>query len=225
MSQHPDLPNDPSQQSGQPDPGYQQPYGQPVQPYGQPVQPYGQPDQQYGGYPPQPGQPYPGQPYGQSDYSQAGYPPAPYQQGNFGEPSLDQPWYGISFIPAVKRVFAKYARFDGRASRSEYWWWALATGVTFTVLTILATGIGIATSTDGGQTPGVGSVPIFIIIGLLGLALIVPNIAVTMRRLHDGNFTGWLVLLTLIPSLGSLILLILCVMPSTPAGARFDRRS
>jgi len=41
--------------------------------------------------------------------------------------ALDMPYYGIGFIDAIKRGFRKYATFSGRASRSEYWWWALFT--------------------------------------------------------------------------------------------------
>ena len=49
-----------------------------------------------------------------------------------------------------------------------------------------------------------------------------PTIALTVRRLHDVGYTGWLVLLGLIPSVGSLILLIFAVLPSSPAGAKYD---
>ena len=49
-----------------------------------------------------------------------------------------------------------------------------------------------------------------------------PSIAISVRRLHDGNFSGFLYLLHLIPYLGSLIVLILTILPSNPFGARFD---
>ena len=49
-------------------------------------------------------------------------------------PPLDWPHYGIGFVPAVKRGFQKYATFTGRASRSEFWWWALANAIVGTVL-------------------------------------------------------------------------------------------
>ncbi|WP_016995948.1 DUF805 domain-containing protein [Kocuria atrinae] len=55
------------------------------------------------------------------------------------------------------------------------------------------------------------------------LAHIIPSIALAVRRLHDANMSGFLYLLILIPFLGSLILLVFFVLPSNPAGARFDR--
>jgi uncharacterized membrane protein YhaH (DUF805 family) len=150
----------------------------------------------------------------------------PYQQPGLptgAEPTLDQPYYAITPIAAVKRAFSKYARFDGRASRGEYWWWTLIIGGAFFVLSIAASVLGVSSSPDGGRTPGTAAVPLLIILGIAGLAVIVPNLALLVRRLHDAGFSGWLALLTLIPSVGGLILLVLAALPSSPAGARFDR--
>jgi uncharacterized membrane protein YhaH (DUF805 family) len=58
---------------------------------------------------------------------------------------------------------------------------------------------------------------------LFGLATLVPSIAISVRRLHDGNFSGWLYLLILIPILGALAIIVLMLLPSNPAGARFDK--
>ena len=60
-----------------------------------------------------------------------------------------RPYYGIGFVDAVKRGFKKYATFTGRASRSEYWWWALFTFTGYLVLGLLAFALGTATSRDG----------------------------------------------------------------------------
>ncbi|MCW2811346.1 MAG: hypothetical protein JWP61_1804 [Friedmanniella sp.] len=209
-------------QPSPPEPAYGSPYGRPEPAYGSA---YGQPEAQPGGYDPQTSvQPGYGQPgYGPPGYGQPGYGPGGYTP-MAGEPaSLDLPWYGISFVPAVKRVFQKYARFDGRASRGEYWWWALASGVVFSVVGLIAGVLGAATSPDGGSTPGAGFTVIFGLFGLVWLAIIVPALAVMVRRLHDAGFSGWMALLLLIPSLGGLIVAVLCVLPSNPTGARFDR--
>jgi len=56
-----------------------------------------------------------------------------------------------------------------------------------------------------------------------GLATFIPSLALTVRRLHDGNFSGWLVLLALVPFLGALALLVMTILPSNPAGQRFDQ--
>jgi uncharacterized membrane protein YhaH (DUF805 family) len=137
-------------------------------------------------------------------------------------PPLEWPHYGISFRGAIVRGFRKYATFAGRASRSEYWWWTLFIAVVVFVLALPAAVIGIQTSPDGGRTPGLPAVPLLVLLTLFYLAVLVPSIAVTVRRLHDGGYSGWLVLLGLIPSVGGLILLIFALLPPSPAGAKYD---
>ena len=137
-------------------------------------------------------------------------------------PPLEQPHYGIGFGGAIRRGFAKYATFAGRASRSEYWWWTLFTTVVFLALGIPALVLGVSNSPDGGQTPGPAGVPFLVAMGLFYLAVLVPSIAVTVRRLHDAGYSGWLVLLALIPSIGGLIVLVFTLLPSSPNGARYD---
>ncbi|MFK0004243.1 DUF805 domain-containing protein [Paenarthrobacter sp. NPDC090520] len=141
-----------------------------------------------------------------------------------GEPPLWAPYYGAPIGAAVQRFFKKYTAFTGRASRSEYWWWALVAAVVGFVLNLLTTILGAAGATvsNGTSVPGPGAVVGFILIAVWGLATIVPSIALTVRRLHDGNFSGWLVLLVLVPFLGALAVLVLTLLPSNPAGQRFD---
>jgi uncharacterized membrane protein YhaH (DUF805 family) len=91
----------------------------------------------------------------------------------------------MTFFDAIKTCYSKYADFDGCASRSEYWWYML-----FTVLA------SIAFSTVNEM-----------LYGLFALANLLPSIAVTARRLHDTDRSGWLQLLVLIPLVGALILL------------------
>jgi uncharacterized membrane protein YhaH (DUF805 family) len=136
------------------------------------------------------------------------------------EPPLDWPWYGIGFVDATKRVFKKYATFEGRASRGEYWWWVLFTSIVFFVLYGLGIGIGIATIRPNGQM-GPAAIPLFVLVVLVGLAVIVPSIAVAVRRLHDAGYSGWFYLLALIPSIGGIILLVLCAMPTSPQAPKY----
>ena len=56
------------------------------------------------------------------------------------------------------------------------------------------------------------------------LGLVVPSIAITVRRLHDGGFSGLLYLINFVPYIGSLAILVLTILPSKPEGARYDRR-
>jgi uncharacterized membrane protein YhaH (DUF805 family) len=152
----------------------------------------------------------------------ASYQPQPSAATAPAAPPLELPHYGIGFIDAIKRGFKKYATFAGRASRSEYWWWTLFTFLTYTVLGLLAYIVGIATSRDGGRTPGVLVVPLIILFAVFALGIIVPTLALTVRRLHDGGYSGLLALLFLVPYLGGLIIMIFALMPSSPAGAKYD---
>ena len=139
--------------------------------------------------------------------------------------SLDQPYYGIGPVAAVKRFFQKYATFSGRASRSEYWWTYLALSLAYLVLGIAAGVIGATTSTVdayGERQPGVAFAIPLVLIFLVALVTIVPGIAVAVRRLHDANFSGFLYFLHAVPYIGSFVLLILAIMPSNPVGARYD---
>jgi uncharacterized membrane protein YhaH (DUF805 family) len=97
----------------------------------------------------------------------------------------------------------KYATFSGRARRKEFWMFFLALFVVNAVLGSLS----------GGDVTS----PFYMISGLFGLATLLPFIAVTVRRLHDQDKTGLLALLMLIPLLGSIILLIMCI-PAGTAG-------
>lgn len=138
---------------------------------------------------------------------------------------LSQPLYGASFIQAIKRFFAKYATFSGRASRSEYWWLALAFVIVYAVLGGILALVLVTTGEPqpSGGVRGTGpEIVVLVLIGAFFLGIIIPSIAVTVRRLHDANFSGWLYLLHLIPYVGSLIIFILTLLPSKPEGARFD---
>lgn len=142
--------------------------------------------------------------------------------------SVADPLYGASLRQAITRFFRKYATFSGRASRSEYWWWQLATTVVYLVLAGSTVAIGVA----GGELDTGNAVfslgPAFnvgvTLLAVWALATLVPQIALAVRRLHDTNLSGWFVLLRLIPSVGDIVLLVLTIQPSNPAGARYDRR-
>lgn len=140
-------------------------------------------------------------------------------------PPLDQPYYGAPLSAAVRRFFAKYATFTGRASRSEYWWWWLVAAVVNFVLQILAlvTG-GLKAGSDGAVVVGTGLGIVFLVLVIIwGLGTIVPGIAVLVRRLHDSNHSGFWVFIGLVPLVGGLILFIFTLLGPNPEGARFDR--
>lgn len=144
-----------------------------------------------------------------------------YRPGVSGpDTALDQPYYGISFWPGIKRYWQKYATFTGRASRSEFWWAYLGNGIIFLVLYLALLIPGIVISGNGGSAAlmVIGS----ILVGLFGLAVIIPTFAILWRRLHDTNLAGPFALLTLVPSLGGIWGLVTGFLPPNPVGARFD---
>lgn len=91
----------------------------------------------------------------------------------------------------------KYAQFNGRARRAELWWFALVNLVIFWVLA------GLAFVLDGGL-----SAIFWFLYIVFWLATIVPSIAVGVRRLHDTNKSGAMLLLVLIPFVGGIIILV-----------------
>lgn len=104
----------------------------------------------------------------------------------------------VSFGDAVKRALTvNYCNFNGRSSRSEYWWYVLATFIFGMVL-------GVILGVIFGSESTIGS----IVNGVVGLALFLPGLGLCVRRLHDIGKSGWLVLLGLIPLVGAIILII-----------------
>ncbi|MBG0738407.1 DUF805 domain-containing protein [Paeniglutamicibacter antarcticus] len=87
---------------------------------------------------------------------------------------------------------------------------------------VIAGGAGATVAADGTSVPGPGFGVVAAIIGLWGLATLIPGLALLSRRLHDGNFSAWFILLGLVPFLGAIALLVMVLMPSNPQGHRFD---
>lgn len=105
----------------------------------------------------------------------------------------------MSFPDAVRTALSKYATFSGRARRSEYWWFTL-----FTVTVYIATSI-------------IDAVIGKDIVTLLAyLALLLPGLAVTVRRLHDTSRSGWWILIGIVPLVGAIVLIVFQVQDSHP---------
>lgn len=128
----------------------------------------------------------------------------------------------MNFGQAIKTVFSKYAVFEGRATRPEYWWWYLFVSLVNIVLSVIAiAALGPALRVDTMSTD-----PIYFIMGSMGalffyylvtLALIIPTLAVLVRRLRDTGRKAWYLLLVLVPVAGYVTLFVITVLPSKDA--------
>lgn len=104
-----------------------------------------------------------------------------------------------NFVTVVSK---KYACFEGRASQGEFWRFFLVLFVVNLIFSFI---------------PYVGA----FLSGIWGLAMLIPMLAITTRRLHDTGKSGWLQLLYLVPLVGGLIVLILCIPAGNPADNKY----
>lgn len=125
--------------------------------------------------------------------------------------NIQNPSRSLSFGEAVKTCFNKYVTFSGRARRSEYWYFYLFN----TICGFVALGIDMALGTFSWED-GMG-----IVYGIYALAVLLPGLAVTFRRLHDTNRSAWWLLIGIIPLLGAIVLLVFLVQDSKPETNRF----
>jgi uncharacterized membrane protein YhaH (DUF805 family) len=117
----------------------------------------------------------------------------------------------VSFAEAVRSVLSSYATFSGRARRSEFWWFAL-----FMLLVGIVTGILDAVLGTRAGDSGIGIINL-----VASLALLLPNLAVSVRRLHDTGRSGWWILIGLIPVIGTITLLVFFVIDSQQGSNKY----
>ncbi|WP_353808742.1 DUF805 domain-containing protein [Agromyces sp. SYSU T00194] len=112
----------------------------------------------------------------------------------------------MSFGESIQTVLRKYAEFRGRATRPEYWWWVLflvLVGAGLNVLNVIRLDDGVLLGSILG--------------GLWGLAVLLPNLAVTVRRLRDAGY-GWGHLFwLLLPVAGLIVLIVMTAQPTKSA--------
>jgi len=102
----------------------------------------------------------------------------------------------MNFVQAVQVCLRKYVDFEGRASRPEFWWFALFQLIVMVVAAML------------GQT----------VYTIVALGLVLPSLGVGARRLHDIGKSGWFLLLHLLPIIGILVLIYFWVQPTQAEG-------
>jgi uncharacterized membrane protein YhaH (DUF805 family) len=111
----------------------------------------------------------------------------------------------MSITDAVTTCLTKYVDFSGRARRSEYWWFALALFVVSLVVSLFGSVVHART----------------ILSDLFSLAVFLPSLAVSVRRLHDTDRSGWWYLLVLIPVVGWIILIVFMCLDSGRGANRY----
>lgn len=112
-------------------------------------------------------------------------------------------------ITAYKRaVFENYANFSGRLSVPGYWWYFLANFLIVVALQILAQ----------------ASSAFFFLALVYGLAVFIPGLAAAVRRLHDTGTTGWLMLISLIPFIGFVVLIVFLARAGDDGSNRYGPR-
>lgn len=118
----------------------------------------------------------------------------------------------MGFQDAVRKALSNYANFSGRARRSEYWWFFLFVLLGNAILGLIDAAL-FGTAPDGS--------PVSLLGGIFSLAMLLPNLAVGARRLHDIDRTGWWLLIALVPVLGALVLIFFFVQRGTDGPNRF----
>jgi uncharacterized membrane protein YhaH (DUF805 family) len=122
-------------------------------------------------------------------------------------------------VTSVRTCFTKYATFDGRATRSEFWWFYLFTVIVIGVLYVFP----FFFSVLAGVSRDTGIAPLFSIMSLISnlalfaasVAVVIPLLAAGCRRLHDRGQSGWLQMLLLVPC-GSIVLIVFWILEGNP---------
>lgn len=138
-------------------------------------------------------------------------------------------------IQAIKSAFVNQFDFKGRSSRSEYWYFqlfgavvSLAISIPFLICIIIfaATMTGISTSMyddyylSSASLIGMGSITVSMVIymvmflGIVSGVLLIPSVALTIRRLHDTGKSGWFYFLAFIPYAGAIVMLVFTILES-----------
>ncbi len=112
----------------------------------------------------------------------------------------------MTFTQAITSGFKNYVNFSGRACRSEFWFWQLFIVLASIVAVILDSII---------QTPNQ------VFASLFGLATVIPDLAVMVRRMHDTDFRGWWLLLGFVPLIGMIVLIVWWCLEGTRGYNRF----
>lgn len=116
----------------------------------------------------------------------------------------------------ARGVTSRYATFKGRARRKEFWSFTLFSILSLIVLCLIAYGIDVAAGNLPADEEANGPMLLPLVIGIWALAILIPSISVTVRRVHDLGITGWLAILCFLPYLGWMATLVIGLIPGQP---------
>lgn len=113
------------------------------------------------------------------------------------------------------KVLKQYVDFSGRARRTEYWMFTLFNTIILIVLGFIDRALGFGSFSSSTSNGVAFSAGIGLLGGLYSLAVLLPSLGVSVRRLHDTNRSGWWLLIGLIPLVGAIVLLVFFVLEGT----------
>jgi uncharacterized membrane protein YhaH (DUF805 family) len=117
----------------------------------------------------------------------------------------------MTFSQAIASGFQNYVVFNGRATRSAFWYFYLFTALVGVAISVVERAIGSSDVLSG-----------FGIISLIwSLAIILPTLGLMIRRLHDANHTGWWILIAFLPFIGAIVLIIFWATAGTQGDNKY----
>lgn len=145
------------------------------------------------------------------------------------------PTKSVGPVSAFISMFKNFANFRGRSRRSEYWMAYLANNLLMFIVSIVFAAVcmdefeSIARTIDykiAFDLPisfsDFGAIGVFFVLVLVyGLILIIPSLSLLVRRLHDTGKSGWFILLSLVPMVGSIVIFVFTVLDSTPGPNKY----
>ncbi len=134
----------------------------------------------------------------------------------------------MGFAESVRPCFGKYADFQGRASRSEFWWFFLFTALVSLALSLPLYVLMVIVAVAGNSSTGAGVAAVItiiwsIIVTVVAIGLLIPLLAAGARRLHDYGQSAWFLLLYFVPC-GNIALIVLWALGGTPGDNPYGPR-
>jgi uncharacterized membrane protein YhaH (DUF805 family) len=129
------------------------------------------------------------------------------------------------FQEAIRTCLGKYVTWQGRASRSEYWYFVLFNAICLIAATLLDRLLGTSFKMTNPANGLQVSMPYGYIYSLVALGLFLPNVAVIVRRFHDGDRSGWWYWFVLVPFIGAIMILVWFCSRGTPGDNRYGTDS